>query len=107
MIAPVLATWIGATADRVSVAWDVPGEVHHFDARTGKPHWQRSKPRWVDEVWAWRGKLLVTGSGVTVLDRADGRELSAYRQWRGLYTMPVGDTLVGIGPDEVARLTDP
>ncbi|MFT3971327.1 MAG: PQQ-binding-like beta-propeller repeat protein [Micropruina sp.] len=89
-----------------TLLWD-SSTLFAVDARTGKLHWQRPKPRWVDEVWAWRGKLLITGSGVTLLDPADGRQLSAYRQWHGIDTLPVGDVLVGIGPDEVARLTDP
>ncbi len=89
-----------------TLLWD-SSTLFAVDARTGKLHWQQPKPRWLDEVWTWRGKLLITGSGVTLLDPTDGRQLSAYRQWHGIYTAPVGDTLVGIGPDEVARLTDP
>ncbi|MFT3833428.1 MAG: PQQ-binding-like beta-propeller repeat protein [Micropruina sp.] len=77
------------------------------DARTGKLHWQRQKPTSMGEAWGWRAKLLLAGSVVRVLDPADGREQSAYRQRRGLYTVLVGDTLVGIGPDEIARLADP
>ncbi|MFT4294213.1 MAG: PQQ-binding-like beta-propeller repeat protein [Micropruina sp.] len=77
------------------------------DARTGASHWQRQKPDAMDEVWKWGDRLLLTGSYVRLLDRSTGRELVAYRQRHGLYTAVVGDTLVGIGPDEVARLTRP
>lgn len=77
------------------------------NARTGKLHWRQPKPSSVGDVWAWRGKLLLADSTVRVLDPADGREQAAYRQRHGLYTTVVGDVLVGIGPDEVARLTDP
>ena len=77
------------------------------DARSGKLHWQGQKPRSLGDAWAWREKLLFTDSVVRVLDPADGKEQAAYRQRHGLYTTLVGDVLVGIGPDEVARLTDP
>ena len=35
----LLATWLtlSPAGDRVSVAWDFPGEVFHFDAKTGRP----------------------------------------------------------------------
>lgn len=77
------------------------------DARNGKLHWQGQKPRSLGDAWAWREKLLFTDSVVRVLDPADGKEQAAYRQRHGLYTVLVGDTLVGIGPDEIARLVDP
>lgn len=81
--------------------------LYSVDTRTGELHWRQPKPSSVGDAWAWRGKLLLADSTVRVLDPADGREQAAYRQRHGLYTTLVGDVLVGIGPDEVARLTDP
>lgn len=96
-------------------AWFVAGRtllsdsstLFAVDARTGKLHWQRPKPKPLGDAWLWQERLLFTDSVVRVVDPADGREQTAYRQRHGLYTVLVGDTLVGIGPDEIARLADP
>ena len=77
------------------------------DARTGTLHWQQQKPGSIGEVWAWKGDLLFAGSAVRLVEPRTGRERIGYRQTHGLYTIVVADALVGIGPDELARLRDP
>ena len=42
-----------------------------------------------------------------VLDPATGETVKSYRQLLGFDTVPLGDVLVGAGPDVVARLVDP
>ena len=39
--------------------------------------------------------------------RITGETVKSYRQLLGFDTVPLGDVLVGAGPDVVARLVDP
>lgn len=77
------------------------------DTRTGALHWRQARQASIGDVWVWRGELLFGESVVRILDTRTGRERVAYRQRHGLYTALVGEVLVGVGPDELARLTDP
>ena len=78
------------------------------NARTGTLQWQREGRTSFTEVWSWKGGLLMTGvSALQLVDPRTGNARVSYRQRRGLYTIVVADTLVGIGPDEIARLVDP
>mgnify|MGYP006977463768 CR=1 FL=1 len=42
-----------------------------------------------------------------VVNPATGETVKSYRQLLGFDTVPLGDVLVGAGPDVVARLVDP
>jgi hypothetical protein len=51
--------------------------------------------------------LVLGGHELVTLDLATGVETSRVRQPYGLYTVAVGGEIVGVGPDEIARLDLP
>lgn len=82
-------------------------QLFAVNARTGELHWQQPVQGSLGTVRAWKGDLLFAGGNLRLVDPRTGRQRSAHRQRHGLYTIVVGGTLVGIGPDELARLRDP
>ena len=95
-----------AYADGLTLVWD-SSTLFAVRARTGELLWQSAMPASIDDVYAWDGRLLLTGYQLRVLDPATGTVVRTYRQSSGLYTHAVGQVLVGAGPDEVARLVNP
>ena len=76
-------------------------------AETGDEVWQQPTTVFFDVPYEWRGRILVASSTLLLLDPATGETVKSYRQSLGFDTVPLGDVLVGAGPDVVARLVDP
>ncbi len=95
-----------AYSDGLTLVWD-SSTLFAVRARTGELLWQSANPGSIDDVYAWDGRLLLTGYQLRVLDPATGTVVRTYRQSSGLYTHVVGEVLVGGGPDQVARLMNP
>lgn len=77
------------------------------NARTGDLLWQRDDLRRTGDALDWNGKLLLLDSDVWLLNRETGDTQSSYRQSYGLYTQLLGEVLIGIGPEGIARLANP
>ena len=92
--------------DGRTLIWDAE-LLFAVNARTGELYWQREKQAMLDSMLSWHGDLLFAGSRLQVVDPATGTVHKDYRQPHGDYTVAVGEVLIGIGPDQLARLVDP
>ena len=90
----------------LTLVWD-DGALFAVRVATGTQVWQHANPGSLGEPYGWRGRILFAGSTVRLLDPATGETVKSYRQSLGLYTVPVGDVLVAVGPAVLARLVDP
>ncbi len=95
-----------AFVDGITLVSD-SSQLFAVKARTGELLWQQQNPAHFDAAYAWDGRLLLTGYQLRVVDPDSGTVVRSYRQTLGLYTRPVAEALVGVGPDELARLVDP
>lgn len=90
----------------LTLVWD-SSVVFAVRAETGDEVWQQPATGLFDDPYEWRGRILVASSTLLLLDPATGETVKSYRQSLGFDTVPLGDVLVGAGPDVVARLVDP
>lgn len=90
----------------LTLVWD-SSVVFAVRAETGDEVWQQPTTGLFDDPYEWRGRILVASSTLLLLDPATGETVKSYRQLLGFDTVPLGDVLVGAGPDVVARLVDP
>jgi len=92
--------------DGRTLIWDTE-LLFAVNARTGELFWQREKQSTLESILGWHGDLLFAGRQLQVVDPATGTVGREYRQPHGQATAAVGDVLIGIGSDELARLVDP
>ena len=80
-------------------------DVFAVDAKTGELFWHQKRSGMRPDAVAWDDGLLLIGDDLRVVYPKTGEQRGqAYDQPYGLYTIVVGDVLVGYGPDEIARL---